>query len=184
MNIKKILTGVVALTLVAAISVGATLAYLTATDSKTNTFTVGKVGITLTETYTQNSKLIPGSTITKIPVVTVSDNSEDCYLRVKVTIPAKMKAVLENVPDAPSGWTLTLPAEGSNIYVYTKDTKASKTNSFTIFESLTVKSNIDNTLFEDWAITDKDMSIVAEAIQSEGFATPALAWAAFDAQKA
>ena len=76
---------------------GGTLAWLTATtDEVTNTFTVGDINITLTETWNHDSdgngtndswqgKMIPGYTITKDPKVTVLKDSEKCYLFVKLT---------------------------------------------------------------------------------------------------
>ena len=76
---KKTLTVVIALVLVVVMSVAGTVAYLTSTKTVTNTFTVGKVEITLDETdvdvygskdgetrVAENTyKLIPGHTYTK-----------------------------------------------------------------------------------------------------------------------
>ena len=85
-----------ALVLVVAVaSVGGTIAWLTdKTDPVTNTFTVGDINITLTETFNTDTnndgtndawqaKLIPGTTYDKDPVVTVKANSEKCSLFVK-----------------------------------------------------------------------------------------------------
>lgn len=93
---KKSFIMALALVLVLGIAIGGTVAWLTATsDTVTNTFTVGDINITLTETWNAKSdeskkdndiwmaKLIPGSTYTKDPKVTVKANSEDCYLFVK-----------------------------------------------------------------------------------------------------
>ena len=49
MKARKILVSLAALALVAALSIGGTIAYLTSQDTVTNTFTVGKVAITLDE---------------------------------------------------------------------------------------------------------------------------------------
>ena len=49
MKARKILVSLAALALVAAISIGGTIAYLTSTDKVENSFTVGKVAITLDE---------------------------------------------------------------------------------------------------------------------------------------
>lgn len=91
---KALLLTLCAVLLVAA-SVLGTMAYLTSTDTVTNTFTIGKVEITLDETdvtnptgprVTANSyKLMPGTTYTKDPTVTVKAGSEDSYVRMKVT---------------------------------------------------------------------------------------------------
>lgn len=97
---KALLVVACALLLVAA-SVFGTMAYLTSTDTVTNTFTVGKVNIKLDEAKVnadgtpvtpaervkENSyKLLPGHTYTKDPTVTVEAGSEDSYVRMKVEV--------------------------------------------------------------------------------------------------
>lgn len=102
MKARKILVSLAALALVAAISIGGTLAYLTSTKSVKNTFTVGNVTIKLDETKTKTDgtpvepadrteegnqyKLIPGGTYTKDPTVTVLPGSEESYVRLIVKI--------------------------------------------------------------------------------------------------
>lgn len=97
---KKVLTVTLAVLLLIGCSVGATLAWLTAkTDTVTNTFTVGKVNITLQEHgYVEASnslnttkpvnrntyKLIPGKNMPKDPFVTVASGSEKCWVFVCV----------------------------------------------------------------------------------------------------
>jgi len=98
---KKILTIVGAAfcaVLLVAGSIMGTLAYLTSTASVTNTFTVGNVSITLTESpvdangkkttgdrvYANNYHLVPGTTYDKDPLITVAANSEASYIFVKV----------------------------------------------------------------------------------------------------
>ena len=91
---KALLLTLCAVLLVAA-SVLGTMAYLTSTAKVENTFTIGKVEITLDETdvtnpngprVTANSyKLMPGTTYTKDPTVTVKAGSEESYVRMKVT---------------------------------------------------------------------------------------------------
>ena len=91
---KALLLTLCAVLLIAA-SVLGTMAYLTSTDTVTNTFTIGKVEITLDETDVTNPtgprvkansyKLMPGTTYTKDPTVTVLKGSEDSYVRMKVT---------------------------------------------------------------------------------------------------
>lgn len=91
---KALLLTLCAVLLIAA-SVLGTMAYLTSTDTVTNTFTIGKVEITLDETDVTNPngprvkansyKLMPGTTYTKDPTVTVKAGSEESYVRMKVT---------------------------------------------------------------------------------------------------
>ena len=95
---KALLLTLCAVLLVAA-SVMGTVAYLTASDSVKNTFTVGKVKINLDEAKVtedgkpvgtdrvkaNNYKLIPGVTYTKDPTVTILNGSVESYVRMKVT---------------------------------------------------------------------------------------------------
>lgn len=91
---KALLLTLCAVLLIAA-SVLGTMAYLTSTAKVENTFTIGKVEIKLDETdvtnptgprVTANSyKLMPGTTYTKDPTVTVKAGSEESYVRMKVT---------------------------------------------------------------------------------------------------
>ena len=107
MKKKVLLTLICALALVIG-SVFGTMAYLTDTESVQNTFTVGKVNITLDEADTDKATdtnpddittgagtdaqrdkanvyhLIPGETYPKDPIIHVSADSEDCYLFVTV----------------------------------------------------------------------------------------------------
>lgn len=108
---KTLLTLVCAGALVVG-SVAATVAYLTdTTDTVTNTFTVGKVDIDLTETPNQgttwSAKLIPGESYAKDPVVTVKADSERCWLFVmfdEVNNPKTYLDYTSNLSDG-NGWT-------------------------------------------------------------------------------
>ena len=96
---KALLVVACALLLVAA-SVFGTMAYLTSTDTVTNTFTVGKVEIKLDEAKANTDgtlvagadrvkansyKLLPGHTYNKDPMVTVLSGSESSYVKMTVT---------------------------------------------------------------------------------------------------
>ena len=91
---KTLLLVLCAILLVAG-SVLGTVDYLTSQDTVVNTFTVGQVAIELHETdeKTREDKtvgldlhLLPGIPVDKDPTVTVLKDSEDCYVRVKVTV--------------------------------------------------------------------------------------------------
>ena len=119
---KALLLTLCAVLLVAA-SVLGTMAYLTSTDTVTNTFTVGKVEIKLDEAkvtadgipvesaarVTENSyKLMPGNTYTKDPTVTVKAGSEESYVRMKGTFNNATKIIAlctdpEFAGDGPTG---------------------------------------------------------------------------------
>ena len=80
--------------------VGGAIAYFTDTDTKTNTFTIGNVDITLTETgwdalADSNSNdipdnaenMLPGQSVTKDPTVNNVSTKSDAYVFVKVEVP-------------------------------------------------------------------------------------------------
>ena len=121
---RRILLLLACAVLLVSLSVGATLAYLTSTADVENTFTVGKVEIELDEaqvdketgkaiegaerTKTGNTevRMVPGRLIDKDPTVTVLAGSEDCYVRVKVTVTVpnwKKSATGEPVIDPDTG---------------------------------------------------------------------------------
>ncbi len=84
---KKILALCLIVALAVTAVVGGTLAYFTDTDDAANTFTTGKVDITLNETFNeQTAKLLPGKDIAKI--VNVTNNEEDAYVRLHIAFPA------------------------------------------------------------------------------------------------
>ena len=115
---KALLLTLCAVLLVAA-SVLGTMAYLTSSDTVTNTFTVGSVAIKLDEaqantdgTLVPNAervkansyKLLPGHTYNKDPMVTVLSGSEPSYVKMTVTF---SKANELDAIFAPGGADLT-----------------------------------------------------------------------------
>ena len=98
---RKVLIIALCAVLLVSISVMGTMAYLTADDTVTNTFTVGKVAITLDEAKVNEMgvadatvarvdkntyKLLPGHTYIKDPTVHVQPNSEASYIRMTVAV--------------------------------------------------------------------------------------------------
>ena len=80
----RIFIVVMLILITAAVSVGGTIAWLTAsTDPVENVFTTSDISITLTEDA-ETFVIVPGSTITKDPVVTVEKGSEASWVFVKV----------------------------------------------------------------------------------------------------
>lgn len=90
MKKKTILVAAIAVMLVAALVVGGTLAYFTdKTEAKQNTFTVGNVGIDLTETAwdaNADHTLVPGKFYDKNPTITVDAGSQDAYVFLKLDL--------------------------------------------------------------------------------------------------
>ena len=90
MKKKTILVAAIAVMLVAALVVGGTLAYFTdKSDAKVNTFTMGNVGIDLTETAWDadaDHTLVPGKFYDKNPTITVDADSQDAYVFLKLDL--------------------------------------------------------------------------------------------------
>ena len=169
-----------------------TMAFLTSKDSVKNTFTVGKVTITLDEadvksdgTYVSNKearvdtneyKLIPGHTYIKDPTIHVADDSEECWLFVKV------ENGLEDIIDAKTiedqmndnGWSSV--AGETNIYAYEKIATA-KTGDYKVFDNFKLKDDADVSSYATADNEDSVINVTAYAIQADGFATAAAAWA-------
>lgn len=88
-NIKKIVALVLAMVLVAGLSVAGTVAYLTDRDAKTNVFTVGNVDISLNEAFGQGAALIPGVEINKVPTIT-NNGPTDAWVWMTFSIPSAL----------------------------------------------------------------------------------------------
>ena len=164
-----------------------TMAFLTSKDTVTNTFTVGKVTITLDEadvksdgTYESNKdarvdtneyKLIPGHTYIKDPTIHVADDSEECWLFVKVEN-GLANAEAEGATSiasqmAAKGWT---KVDGTDVYAYA--TKQVAGADVVVFDTFKIAGTTDVSQYEDAEIV-----VTAYAIQADGFATAAAAWA-------
>ena len=183
---KKILMLILAVILVVAISVGATLAYLTDTEAVVNTFTVGKVDIDLTETGATSlddinweksyTGIIPGQTYEKDPSVTVIANSEDCFVYVKVinglsSIEAANNNIAAQIAD--NGWSV-LPGV-ANVY-YKQVAKSTTDTILPVFNTFSVSETAGNA--EMAACEGEKIIVTAYAIQSENFADANAAWTA------
>lgn len=183
---KKILAACLVVCLLATAVIGTTLAYFTDTKEVTNTFTVGKVSITLDETdvdlygvkdgetrVTQNDyKLIPGRTYTKDPTIHVAADSEDCYLFVKVT--NGISGVINELNL--TGWTRI---ENSDYYYYGANptgTVAKANDDAVVFSNFTVKSDVNADDLN--AVDNQTIIVTAYAIQADGFDTAIDAWTA------
>lgn len=188
---KALLLALCAVLLVAA-SVLGTMAYLTSSDTVTNTFTVGDVKIKLDEakvnadgTVIEDAnrvkeneyKLLPGHEYTKDPAIHVASTSEDCYLFVKIDnkiagIEAEGKTVADQI--VAKGWQLVNKTGDVSIYVYigtaegaSSPLAVSANAEVGTFEKITIKGDVDNTTLA----TYKDMTITvkAYAVQKDGF---------------
>lgn len=171
-------------------SVLGTMAYLTSTDKVVNTFTVGKVAITLDEAKVKEDgtavtpaervkenayHLLPGHTYTKDPMVHVQANSEDSFIFVKV------ENGIANYEDRPTiaeqiaarGWT---PLTGvANVY-YKAYTKSAEITDLPVFGNFTIANHANAADGWNNFSAETKVTVTAYAVQQDGFASAAAAW--------
>lgn len=184
-NSAKLVALVLVLALLIGGVVGGTIAWLvTNTDPVVNTFTVGNINITLTETdakqgenkATKEFKMVPGTEIGKDPVVTVEGGSEACWLFVEVTESANLKDYIKySVRTGDSEWTLV--DESRNVYGRKVETSADNQAFYVLTGSktnengcVTVKSEVTKAMMEalnEENATKPSLTFTAYAIQSE-----------------
>ena len=108
---KRYLLLICAAVVLLSVGVGMTLAYLVASPvTLENTFTVGNVKITLTETTGSTYKIIPGAQLEKDPKITVLANSEESWLFVKVEESSDFHLYCSY--ELAEGWTPLADVEG------------------------------------------------------------------------
>lgn len=176
---KKVLAAATSVALVAVVGIGATLAYFTDSEEQTNVVTMGHVDIDLTETSEEDDAVLtedglqfdnvmPGDVVSKVPTITVADDSQDAYIRVKMDISAEegsgitdedlaeLESRLSNQITEGTGWTYD-----GEYYYYDKVMTAGESVDF--FESVTVPETwANNTADESFSI-----KLTAEAIQAD-----------------
>lgn len=184
----RVLVMAVALTLIIGGIIGGSVAWLTAkTEPVVNTFTYGDIDITLTETTGESYKIIPGVDISKNPKVAVTANSEACWLFVKVKQTGTFVEgeVTYSVITGENGWA---KGDGTSIpaNVYYREVSAADAEQgvsynilsgndtypdgvITVSDTLT-KENIES-------ITNPTLTFTAYAVQKDGVADAATAWA-------
>ena len=197
---KKV-RNIIALLLCAILLVGAsvagTVAYLTSQSEVVNTFTVGKVIITLDERDVDNDdnkednvtvddvtrdkankyKLIPGQHYEKDPVIHVDSTSESCWVFVKV---------IKDIEKFEVGTTISaqilannwLPVDDyDNVYYQVYD--ADQTNPDTeleVFQGFTLSDEAED--LEGWNSIDENtkITVIGYAVQYDAFNSAKEAW--------
>ena len=189
----KVLLAVVCAALLVAVSVLGTVAYLTSQDDVVNTFTVGKIAITLDESEVNEEgevvgndrvdaneyKLVPAHKYVKDPTVHVAADSEESYLFVKV------ENGIEAIEDSANTIAAQMAANGwvaldgvANVYYYntTVSTEDADAMDVAVFTEFTVAGDIDNATLDAYA--GATINVTAYAVQADGFADAAAAWTA------
>lgn len=190
MKLKKIVAAVMAISLVAAISIAGTMAYLTSDSGKvTNTFSIGDINITLDEAkvgadgkiltgegagrvMTNSYTVIPGGVYDKDPTVTVAERSEKCFVYVCVENNMRVgdEAVAQTNVDSDI-WTVVGTTGNRTVYKYAVgegvvDAKANAVTLDPVFTTVSIdgdkvtKDNIEG-------LQDKTINVAAYAYQAE-----------------
>lgn len=200
-KLRKFLMLVSSALLLVCVTVGATVAYLTAeTGPVTNTFTIGNVRFALSggldeadvdeygepiegaERVTANEyKLLPGHNYTKDPTVHVDANSDAAWLF--VTVDNQIAAIeagttIANQITNTYKWNELKDSEG-NLLAYYKELPAeTDAKDYIVFSEFTLKDDLSSTTLDKY--NDKKVIINAYLIQKDGFTTADLAWAEID----
>ena len=163
MKLSRIIILSVCAVMLVTVSVVGTLAFLTSRDTVVNTFTVGKVDITLDEAKVNpdgtpvqgadrvkenNYHLIPGMTYTKDPTMTVTADSEESYVRLLVTINCLKEFDAIYSPDKADLKTI-FNGYDANEWVYETETRDAASNTITYefrYKDTVKKSQTNTTL--------------------------------------
>lgn len=173
MKNKKLGTLIASLALVAALGVGATLAYFTDSDTALNTITMGNVDIDLEEPEFdpdgdgegEIDDVKPGQEIVKDPTITVKANSADAYLRAKITyegLSDTQAEELEELITFQDGW---VKSEDGYYYFQYVVSEFSEDQKIVFFNMVTIPSSWGNEMAEKTFKID----VQAEAIQADNF---------------
>ena len=188
---KKVVVIALAAAVVATISLGGTLAYFTDTDEQKSEIVAGKVDIDITEKTTDESAkiikrknnlvksiiyndILPGDEISKEPLVIVKSDSEDVYIRAKISIEGVgedfskedgLKDELDKIKlnTEESGWTLS--SDGYYYYNDIVESNENKNVNVPVFTKTFIPCEWD----EKEVGKSFKVTIQAEAVQSETF---------------
>ena len=186
MKKSKVLITALCAVLLVTVSVLGTIAYLTSQDEVVNTFTVGKVKISLDEAAVNvdgteiagadrvkenNYHLIPGQTYIKDPTLTVKAKSEDSYVRMLLTLNCADEFDAIYAPDKADLTTIFNGYDATN-WVYETVTRDTAKNTITYefrYKEVVAKSATDtklDALFDSItvpsAFDSKDMKSIAD----------------------
>ena len=154
-------------------------------------------------------KLMPGHTYTKDPTIHVDAASEDCFIRAKVTLTNAKEWIaiatryadnkVENIIKGTNDdiWRVSQPAVDNEkntvtyTFVYKNESHTDElgkriwtstdSKDLVLFNEIAIPGGLTNEELK--GVGSSKITVVAEAIQADGFETEAAAWAAFDAQK-
>ncbi len=195
MNKKNILTAAVSLSLVACLSIGATLAYFTdKTQTAENVLTTGNINVKLIDrtegpdeedtwladdpqddtgiTYTH---VMPGDEISKLVGLGVEEGSESCYMAMSVSISHNNGLDMEDIYEdiraqaIANGW-LCMDAPNGDLYCFYSE-KVNGTvpmSLVTLFDTV----NVPESWTDEYANTTFNIDVKGVAIQAANLEAP------------
>lgn len=177
MSKKKILTLAMALSMVAILAIGGTIAYFTDTEDATNTFTIGNVDITLTEPdwvgtgSVDAPQAYPGEALAKDPTVT-NDGANPCFVRISVEGldclgDAGDIIYRTNYADNTLGENWVLHTDG--YFYYTKVLAIGESTS-ALFDQIVIPAGVTNedAVDADGSVLNYNIDVTAYAVQAQG----------------
>lgn len=197
-KIRLIILGIASLALVVSLTIGGTLAWLTAkTDPLKNTFTVGQINMKLDEEILGDPdgdrtekgnygdfeyKIIPGTSQKKDPTVSIKTDSEPCYIYVAVKNELDRIAEYEYKSDkwevvtkTTLGTDVTLYKYKAGVYDVSADSTAA-TGGYkalpSLFDEVTYADTLTYADIKDYA--EKSIYVAAYAHQSTNVAPNAV----------
>lgn len=170
MSKRKILTLAMALSMIAILAVGATIAYFTDADEATNTFTVGNVDIDLTEPKWDEQgsqdapEVYPTEALAKDPTVT-NTGKNPCFVRISVTgwdclAPAGLITYKTDYVPGKLGENWVLHTDG---YFYNTKVLAAGATTDALFDQIVMPADLTNGYDGSYSIV-----VNAEAVQAQG----------------
>lgn len=201
---KKTMAMLIALVLVLVCAVGGTLAWLTdKTETVKNTFTVGNIDIDLTEDPNADTDgngendawkatMVPGVVLDKNPTITVTEDSEPCWVFVKVTKTGTAtldgdELTFDDFMDynMASGWTPL----GDGVFYYDPIISDGATLDVISYDGtvdkIKVKDDVTKEMLDALGTTDLTLEFTAYAVQAFNNGTEmtaAQAWALVPAE--
>lgn len=183
---KRMIAVVMAVCALAVLAIGSTFAFFTSKDNAGNTFTMGNVNISLTETSEANpdkgikagevsedgkavkyTGVMPGDVYSKNPRVT-NTGANDAWIRVKLDVTSEDEGMQENVAalkqaiiDEMKNYEWAVKADDDGYIYYTEIVEP--TVYIDLFETVTIPTTWGN----EAADASFSIEISAEAVQSD-----------------
>lgn len=165
-------------------SIMGTMAYLTDTMEVTNSFSYGDINITLEEEE-DSFHIVPGTTITKDPEITVLAGSEECWLFVEIeevdwpTFDDVSMLTYEISTNDEDGleWTQLTTTDGTIVYyIQGVDASASAVTVEILKDNtVTVNASLTKAQVETMADLSTQLNFTAYAVQAEAVGSDAAA---------